>query len=154
MENVDVEKIMEEIRGTIPATEEKWKSVRFSDIPVDASADFLGGGSGAFDENELEQGVKRAAEHNSVPYFYPIEGAAYTIPFKKVVRKLIRACVEPICRFVTVFQNAASRALCQLVNFVHLQQTENKALRSELVSLRRQLKELEERIAELEKSGK
>lgn len=154
MENVDVEKIMEEIRGTIPSAEEKWKSVRFSDIPVDASADFMGGGSGTFDVAELEQGVKRAAEHNTVPYFYPIEGAPYTIPAKKLVRKLIRACVEPICRFVTVFQNAVSRALCQLVNFVHLQQSENKALKNELVTLRRQMKELEARLEELEKSGK
>ncbi len=154
MEQLDVEKIMEDIRGTIPDAEEKWKSVSFSDIPVDASADFMGGGSGAFDALELEQGVKRASEHNTVPYFYPIEGHAYTIPAKKVVRKLIRACVEPICRYVTVFQNAASRALCQIVNFVRLQQADNKALRSELVILRQQVKELEQRIGELEKTQK
>ena len=154
MENVDVEKIMEGIRATLPGSEEKWKTVSFGDIPVDASADFLGGGSGAFDVAELEQGARRASEYNTVPYFYPIEGHAYTIPAKKIIRKLIRACVEPICRFVTVFQNAASRALCQLVNFVHLQQSENKALRAELVTLRSRMKELEARLEELEKSEK
>ena len=154
MENVNVEKIMEGIRATVPTEEEMWKKVRFSDIPVDASADFLGGGSGAFDVADLEQGVRRAAEHNTVGYFHPLEGAAYTIPAKKVVRKLIRACIEPICRAVTMFQNAASRALSQLLNFVHLQQSENKTLRMELSALRRQVKELEKRLEELEKAEK
>lgn len=155
MENVDVEKIMEGIRNTIPDREEKWKSVRFSDIPVDASADYMGGSSGSsFDMADLEQGVKRAAEHNTVSYFQPLEGAAYTIPAKKIVRKLIRACVEPICRCVSVFQNAASRVLNQLLNFVRAQQSENKALRTELATLRRQVKELEQRLAELEKAEK
>ena len=154
MENVNVEKIVEGIRATVPAEEENWKKVRFSDIPVDASADFLGGGSGAFDAADLEQGVRRAAEHNTVSYFHPLEGAAYTIPAKKIIRKLIRACIEPICKAVTVFQNAASRALTQALNFVHMQQSENKALRTELASLRRQVKELEQRLEQLEKAEK
>ena len=154
MENVDVEKIMEGIRSTIPDREENWKTIRFSDIPVDASADFMGGGSGVFDVAELEQGVRRAAEHNTVSYFQPLEGAAYTIPAKKIIRKLIRACIEPLCRCVTIFENAASRALSQLLNFVRLQQSENKALRAELSSMRKQLKELEQRLAEVEKAEK
>lgn len=152
MENVNVEKIMEGIRNTIPSEEEKWLTIRFSDIPVDASADFLGGGSGAFDIAELEQGVRRASENNTVPYFHPLEGHRYTIPAKKVVRKLIRACVEPICRCVAVFQNSATRALCQLLNFVHLQQSENKALRTEISNLRRQVKDMEQRLEKLEKT--
>ncbi|MBQ0134841.1 MAG: hypothetical protein KBS46_06920 [Clostridiales bacterium] len=152
MENINVEKIMEGIRSTIPAQEEKWKTVSFSDINVDASADFLGGGSGSFDVAELEQSVKRATENNSVGYFHPLEGHAYTIPAKKIVRKLIRACVEPICRCVTVFENAVSRAVCQLLNFVHLQQAENKALRAEVSALRRQLRDMEQRLEKLEKA--
>ncbi len=152
MEDIDinVEKIMEGIRNTIPSREEGWKTVRFSDIPVDASADFLGGGSNVFDVAELEQGARRASEHNTVQYFHPLEGHAYTIPAKKVVRKLIRACIEPICRAITVFQNAAARALNQVVNFVHWQQSENQSLHAELTALRRQVKELEKRLEELE----
>lgn len=154
MENINVEKIMEGIRNTIPSEEEKWKTISFSDINVDASADFMGVNSGSFDEAELEQSVKRASEYNTVPYFHPLEGHAYTIPAKKIVRKLIRACVEPICRCITFFENATSRAICQLLNFVRVQQAENKALRSEISTLRRQVKDLEQRLEELEKAGK
>lgn len=151
MEDINVEQIMEGIRNTIPDQEEKWKTVRFSDIPIDAAGDYAGARSKSFDLAELEQGARRSLEYNNVSFFQPLEGHAYTIPVKKVIRKLIRAIVEPICRCVSMFQNAASRAIGQVVNFVIFQQAENKALRSELANLRRQMKEMELRVEDLEK---
>ena len=147
---IDVEKIMDEIRSQIPETEEKWAELRFEDVPVDPAAGGRESAPGYFDINKFEESVAQTTELWPVAYYQEIEGAKWTVFPKKVVRKVIRFCVEPITQNVMNFHRAVMRALSSLRHFVADQLEWQSRTEAENQRLRRQIAELEERIAALE----
>lgn len=147
---IDVEKIMDEIRSRIPETEEKWAELKFEDIPVDPAAGGWESTAGYFDFGRFEESVAQTTELWPVPYYREIEGAKWTVFPKKVIRKLIRFCVEPITQSVMNFHRAVMRALSSLRHFVADQNEWQSRQEEENLQLRRQIEELEERIAALE----
>lgn len=143
---------MEELRASLPDTEEGWQNVRFEDIPIDASATGADAGTGRFDRDDFERNAIRAAEHQNVPYYRdPLPGNRLVVFVKKVFRKLIRSIVEPITQDCTAFQQAAGRCLSSLRRYISEQLTQQRKQEAELASLRRQVEELSARVRELEK---
>lgn len=151
MNGIDTEVIMENIRAQLPEEGESWAAVRFEDIPVDASAAAEGDGGGRFDQEDFEKNVIRAAESWPVPYYRELPDGKVKGFFKRVVRKLIRFCVEPIAQDVAAFQQAVSRALGALRRYVTERTAAERRYEEELTRLRDQVKELEDRVRELEK---
>lgn len=151
MNGIDTEVIMENIRAQLPEEEESWAAVRFEDIPVDAAAAAESDGTGAFDKDDFEKNVVAAAESWPVPYYRELPDGKVKGFFKRVVRKLIRFCVEPIAQDVANFQQAVSRALGALRRFVSEQSARERRYEEEIAQLRSEVKELEDRIRELEK---
>lgn len=150
MEEINVEKIMEEIRAGIPVQEDGWAALRFEDIPVEnGSEEALGEGS--FDQREFEKCVSAASGGWQVNFFRPIPGGRVKGFFKRVVRKLIRFCLEPICIEVTAFNKAVLHSLQSLRRFVKETLAQNKRRDAELALLRREVAELRERLDALEK---
>ena len=150
MENMDMEKIMEDIRASLPDSEEGWARIRFEVIPVDAAASAEESGTGHFDQEEFDKNAIRAGETWPVPYYRDIPGGKVKVFFKRVVRKLIRFCVDPITQDVTAFQQAVSRCLTSLRRYISEQFAAQRRQEAELDQLRRQVEELTERVRELE----
>lgn len=148
MNEINVEKIMEEIRARIPH-EEVAEAPRFEDIPVVNGGEEAGG---AFVRQELEKSISELSGSWEVSFFRPLSGGVKGL-FKRVVRKLIRFCVEPIAQEATAFHKGVLRALQSFRRFVAESTAQNKRRDEEIDELRAQVEQLRTRLAELERRG-
>ena len=134
---LNVETVMEEIRAALPAAD-AWKSVRFEDMPTEVCDD-----GGDVRRAALTPSLDGAAGSWTVKFFRPLEGSRPVRLLKKVVRKLIRFCVEPITLSVTLFQRHAAGALFALERELKKERSERERLERELLALRERLDVLE-----------
>lgn len=151
MDGIDVSKIMEEVRASIPEREEDWQRLRFEDIPIDASAGTVESGEGSFDREEFDRAAVQVSESWNAPFFRDIPGGRVKVFFKRVVRKLIRFCLEPITQDVTGFQHAVARCMAGLRRFMGEQLGAERRHEAEIAALQTRVEELEARLEELEK---
>ena len=153
MDEVNVEKIMEEIREELPAQEERWAKIRFEEIPWDGEAGLpaQSGQGGPFSMERLEEETDRSIQCCGIAFFRPLPGGVKGL-FKRAVRKLIRFCVEPIAQEVSRFHIAAASALDSIRHFVREQRKNDRRRDEELAGLRQRVAELEERLAVLEET--
>ncbi len=149
MDEINVEKIMEEIRSSIPEGEASWEKVRFEDIRGETAASgWEGEESGAED---LERGYAECRDSWRVDFFRPIPGGRFKVFCKRVVRKLIRFCVEPITQCVSEFNKSVVRTLGALRRALGEQRREQTRRERELEALREEVALLTTRVEELEK---
>ncbi|MBE6970006.1 MAG: hypothetical protein E7442_07830 [Ruminococcaceae bacterium] len=149
MNEINVEKIMNEIRAQIPEQESGWAALRFEDIPMENSGEEVS--AAAFDKRDFEKSVTALAASEQVEYFRPIPGGKVKSFTKRIVRKLIRFCVEPICQEVSAFHGLLLRAFQELRRFVAETAAQNRRRDAELELLRRETEELRARLDELER---
>lgn len=151
MNEINVEKIMDEIRAQIPEGEAGWEKLRFEDVPVENGS--IPESGGLFERAEFDQEVKRLAASCEVEYFHPIPGGKLKRFVKRVLRKLIRFCVEPICAEVTDFHKRVARSLQHMRRFVSQYRAESLRREEELEALRAEVEALRGRIEELERKA-
>ena len=151
MNEINVEKIMAEIRAQIPGQDADWAALRFEDVPMESTGEELS--AAAFDKRAFEKSVAALGAMDTVEFFHPIPGGRIKTFAKRVVRKLIRFCVEPICQEISAFHGALLRAFQELRGFVTETVNQNKRREAEIALLRAQLEELQGRIEELERRG-
>ena len=150
MDDIDVEKIMDEVRAQAARERPVWEAVRFEDIPLDTDAAGDEPGGAAAPE-ELERDVAEAREHWRVAFFRPIQGGRLKGFFKRAVRKLIRFCVEPVTLEVTAFNRSVARCLGSLLRFTSRQREADARRDAELEALRARADALKRRLEALEK---
>jgi len=148
MNEINIEKIMDEIRAQIPEQEEGWAELRFEDVPVENGTEGLGG---AFDKRELDRGVMALSACTEVEFFRPVPGGSVKSFVKRVLRKLIRFCIEPICQDISRFHRASASALRELRRFVTATGAAHRRQEEELALLRAEVETLRARVEELER---
>ena len=151
MNEINVEKIMNEIRAQIPAQESDWATLRFEDIPLENAGE--GSGTSAFEKRNFEKAVSALAAAEQVTFFHPIPGGKVKRFVKRVLRKLIRFCVEPICAEVTDFHKRVARSLQHMRRFVSQYRAESLRREEELEALRAEVEALRGRVEELERKA-
>ena len=149
MNEINVEKIMNEIRAQIPAQESDWATLRFEDIPLENAGE--GSGTSAFEKRNFEKAVSALAAAEQVTFFHPIPGGKVKRFVKRVLRKLIRFCVEPICQDISAFHALLLRVFRELRCFVTETVAQNRRRDVELEQLRRETEALRARLDELER---
>lgn len=149
MNDINVERIMEEIRAQIPAQDADWAALRFEDVPMESAGEEVS--EAVFDKRDFEKSVSALGAMEQVEFFHPIPGGRVKSFAKRLVRKLIRFCVEPICQEVTAFHAGLLRAFQELRRFVADSVAQNKRREAEIALLRSQVEELRSRIEELER---
>ena len=146
MNPMDTEQIMDSIRERIPDTENGWDIVRFEDIPV-SDCDGASVNTGKFDRVSLEKSVSEAGSLSTIPYYRPIPGSRIKALFKKIIRKLIRFCVEPVAQDATNFNLATASSLRAMRRFTLEQSAADQQRDAEMEELRRRVEVLEAALA-------
>ena len=148
MNEINVEKIMDEIRAQIPQQEEGWEELRFEDIPVTAEGEEAR--EKPFDKREMDKSLAAASGKEQLAFFRPMPDGSVKGFAKRVVRKLIRFCVEPICLDASAFHQSVMGVLQSLRRFVGEMLAQNKRRDAEMALLRAEVEELRRKIDELE----
>ena len=151
MNEINVEKIMDEIRAQIPRQEEDWAQLRFEDIPVADETET--GREKPFDKRELDKCVAAASGKEQLAFFRPLPDGRVKGFAKRVVRKLIRFCVEPICLDASAFHQSVMGVLQSLRRFVGEMLAQQKRRDAEVALLRAEVEELRRRLDEVERKA-
>lgn len=149
MTEINVEKIMREIRADM-AAEEARMATGFEEIAVDG-IDLSPIGESAADCRALERNMAAMTVGWEVSFFRPIPGNRIKVFCKRVVRKLIRFCVEPITKDVSRFNRMVQSSLGDIRILVVELFGLNRRREEELEQLRREVAELRQRLENMEK---
>lgn len=144
MQNIDVEKIMEEIRQDIAEKGYKEEDLDFTDIAVDAGR--TGCGS-EFDENELAGQAAYLNSHYNNPIYFPLKGNPVKVFFQKAVRRMLLFVIFPGFQFQNKFNVATVRCMNQFKHYVD----ENEALAKQVKAQQEELEECKKQLAALQK---
>lgn len=152
MQNIDVEKIMEEIRENIKKRGYTPDMLSFNDVKTQMPEN--SGGVTTFNVHELRTQVQDTNLHCSLQYYAMIPSGGIKSFIKRSVRKLLRFLILPIVDEQNIFNGCAVRSLNQLEAYVqeqeeiHDQDTKTMELLEEkLESLTKRCEELEKRLA-------
>ena len=113
MTEINVEKIMEEIREDIKKKGYKESDLSFNDIPIKDSEEVL---VGQFNASELERTLHNANVGVRVDFYKPIEGNA----LKRVIKKFIRKIMKPILYHLCESQERYNANVAQTLNQLYL----------------------------------
>ena len=149
MTEINVEKIMREIRADM-AAEEARTEPGFEEIAVDG-IDLSQIGESAADCLALERNLAAMTVGWQVNFFRPIPGNRIKVFCKRVVRKLIRFCVEPIALEASHFNRMVQSSMADLRILVVELFGLNRRREEELAELRREVAELRQRLENMEK---
>lgn len=151
--NVDIDKIMSEIRQKIKDEGLTSSMLSFEEIPLDKPSSELD-----IDYNPyiLKQSAELLCSQNQLTPNKPIEGNPLVRLMKKVIRKLTQFYVLPIVMEQNILNFHNANAVSQLYCFAReteklsekISELENQHLMDE-----KRIAELESRLNELEKSG-
>lgn len=151
--NVDIDKIMSEIRQKIKDEGLTSSMLSFEEIPLDKPSSELD-----IDYNPyiLKQSAELLCSQNQLTPNKPIEGNPLVRLMKKVIRKLTQFYVVPIVLEQNTLNFHYANAVSQLYSFTQeseklsekISELENQHLMDE-----KRIAELESRLNELEKSG-
>ena len=147
---INAVQIMEDIRAALPTQEEDWRTLRFEDIPVDTTESLEQNESAPFDQTDFDLNVGGALASWQIAFFRPLPDRGIKKLFKRVVRKLIRFCLEPVTQDCTEFNGSVARSLGLLRRYMRERAAVERRYENEIARLRRRTAELEERLAALE----
>ncbi len=132
MQEIDIEKIMEEIRQDI-----RERGLEDDILPFEAvTGKPWGGASEVYDEERFEKEVNDLNQSYQITAWRPLEGGI-TGFIKKIIRKLTKFYVEPITADQTEFNAHTVRAMNELLSYVKLQDAKMDALQEEIRKLKK-----------------
>lgn len=132
---INVEKIMEEIRDEIKKKGYKPDAMAFETVQAD-NAD-------AFQKSLFNEEVRNVNLSFQVPYYFPIEGKMTFV--KRVIRKLGCFLMVPILNNQNTFNAHVTRTINQMAQYIEYQERKEK-------ELNRIIEGLEEKVARLQKT--
>ena len=115
MQEINTEKIMEEIRKEIKEKGFKDSDLSFNDIPISSGNDL----SVTYSEKELQNHMHAANLSCRVDYYKPIDGGIKGA-FKKLVRKLIKPIVLHLCEEQEHYNSETIQTINQLYEYTKL----------------------------------
>lgn len=139
MQKVNVERIMEDLRGEIAKRPYKDKIISFKDM-----GEFLGNAASAgnFVFSELVRQIDAVnAKYSVLEYrFFPMNGVANKIKaiIKKIIRKPLRFYIHPIVTDQNEFNASVTRSLNQVKAYIE----ENQNLKKEVTDLKEKVRVL------------
>ena len=141
IEKIDVEAIMEEIRGKIKERGYTDEMLHFQDVTVEGEASM-----DVFKPKVLKKVVEQANARAHIDYLELPLGSGIKKFVKKCVRKMISFLLVPMVGEINQYNSTVTQSLNQLYAFT------NKC-EDELKEKDQQIAELKKRIEELEKRG-
>ena len=141
MQNIDVEKIMEEIRAEIKEKGYKPEDLDFSDIAVEVAKVNPDGG---YNEGEMQGQLAFLNSHYNNPIYFPLQGNPVKVFVQRAIRRALLFVIFPGFQFQTRYNVAAVRALNQVKNYMEEQQKEMDELKAEIAGLKAMLLEQKE----------
>jgi len=141
MQNIDVEKIMEEIRAEIKEKGYKPEDLDFSDIAVEVVKMNPEGG---YNEGELQGQLAFLNSHYNNPIYFPLQGNSVKVFVQRVIRRALLFVIFPGFQFQTRFNVGTVRALNQVKHYMEEQQKEMDELKSEIARLKAMLPDQKE----------
>lgn len=162
-QEVNIEKIMEEIRGQIRREEEMPDIPAFEDIPLrgaetNAIAELPVDSTEAEKEKDwpfLIKSLRYLNNNYDIPYYWSFGPSSVKTFAKRVIRKLLKCLIAPILAMQNSFNAHAVRCLNQLRYFVEIiltrldgDQRELEELRQQILTQNREMREMEERYQE------
>lgn len=141
MQNIDVEKIMEEIRQEIREKGYKEADLDFSDISVVSTKT----ASSGYDREELERQAAYINANSQNPIYFPLTGN----PVKVFIQKALRRCFLFVIFQAFQFQNKFNTSVTCFLNQVRNYQSENEGLKEQLRRQQEQLDSLQKEVEEL-----
>ena len=170
--NVDVTKIMEEIRADIEQRGLRDEVLSFEDIPMPESVAVLSNDLGPFNSDALADANDYMNRCFQVQVWHPIQGTGvlgFLVVFiKRVIRKLIRFFIDPIVSDQNDFNMMTAKSANQVRNYINDNDKKVAEMEEELQSvnslleknldlmdtveaLTKRIAQLEEKISSLEK---
>lgn len=151
--NVDIDKIMSEIRQKIKDEGLTSSMLSFEDIPMDKPSSEM---DTDYNPYILKQSAELLCSQNQITPNKPIEGNPIVRLIKKVIRKLTQFYVMPIVMEQNILNFHNANAVSQLYCFAReteklsekISELENRHIMDE-----KRITDLESRLRELEKSG-
>lgn len=120
MQNIDVEKIMEEIRENIKKRGYTADMLSFNDVKAQMPDN--SGGVTTFNVHELRTQVQDTNLHCGLQYYVMIPKGGVKSFVKRSIRKLLRFLILPIVDEQNIFNSCAARSFNQLEAYVQEQQ--------------------------------
>ncbi|MBR4445017.1 MAG: hypothetical protein IKS37_03905 [Solobacterium sp.] len=163
--NIDVTKIMEEIRADIDARGLRDEVLSFEEIPMPQQATVVDSGTGPFNNDEFMDSNMYMNRCFQVQTWQPIKSnrplGFLIIFFKKIIRKLIRFFIDPIVNEQNDFNANTTRSMNQVRNYIHETSTKNtqtedavKAMQLRMETMSREITELNRKVAALEEENR
>ncbi len=141
MQEIDIEKIMEEIRQEIRDKGYKEEELDFSDIAVISAKAVTAG----YDPEELERQAAYLNANNQNPICFPLSGN----PVKVFLQKVMRRCFLFVIFQPFQFQNRFNTSVACFLNQVRNYQAENADLKEQLKKQQEQIDRIEEELKTL-----
>ena len=151
--DVDIEKIMQEIRQEIDENGYDEKLIRFEDVSTVGLSDIE-----SFDMAQFEQVAVELPNQALVQTYWqltshrPVIGKLLVF-MRKVIRKMVSFYIEPIVEQQNAFNVTAARGMQYAVRFAQQVQQENELLASENQALRKLISDLHGQLEQHEKEA-
>ncbi len=137
MEQIDVKKIMEEIRNEIKEKGYSASELSFQDVAIPKVHGIYGEDSAA----GLAEGIVEASACQRVDLYYPLAGN----PVKRIIKKIIRKIVGLVLIPITLEQERYNAAMVRNMQFVqkymNYQQQEIEDLKKQVSELKSQIED-------------
>ena len=119
MQEIDVEKIMEEIRQEIKEKGYKESDLSFQDIPVSKVVNEII--RQEYSPQEFQNLLRQMNGSTNTHFYRPVGGGIKGF-VKKVVRKLIAPIVLPVCEEQELFNSLTVQTMNQMQLYIELQE--------------------------------
>lgn len=113
---IDIKKIMEEIRQEIRERGYCQSDIKFEDIPIDHED--LGTDREEFNREEFQKNIDYINARWEVAYYFPIGEGKIRIFIKRVIRKLVKFLIYPMNQDQNEMNASFVRCINQLRNYV------------------------------------
>lgn len=133
MEQIDINKIMEEIREEIKEKGYTAMELSFHDIAIPEGYEMNMGSAG------LTEGIMEATAHQRVDLYYPLSGNAFKVFIKKIVRKLVGLVLIPVTLEQEKYNSAMVKNMQQIQAYIDSQREEIEDLRIQVNKLKSQI---------------
>lgn len=124
MENINIEDIMQQIRAEVKEKGYKESDLSFTDIKMGSAS---GEENLAFNEQEFKHQLHCLNSITRLDYYRPLSGGVKVF-FKRVVRKLVKPIVLPLCQEQEQYNACNARVMNQLAAVIKEQEERIKVL--------------------------
>ena len=144
MSELNVEKIIEEIRSEIKEKGYKEEDLKFQDIPIQSDTVVL---ENIYDDTYAKDKLKAIKEKWDNPMFFPNpSNNKLKVAFQKAIRTLSKSVFWPIVNFQNAYNQNVMRFLCQC-QYYHDENSELlDSYHREVVALRKEVEELKKEL--------